>query len=168
MVSKTCCFYKILNNQAPDYLYRLLSPPNKHCNTPSYSKIRQIFCRTETFSNSFLSQTIKQWNKLDIWICQAPSYSVFRKALLNFIWPTVNSTFGTNDDSGLKLLAHLRVGFSNLREHKSKHNFPDTLNPLCSCSLDTEDIYHCFICCQNLSNNRNVLFNGLNAITQRF
>ena len=47
------CFYKIFNNQAPAYLYSLLSPPNRHCNTRKYSKIRQFFCRTETFSNSF-------------------------------------------------------------------------------------------------------------------
>ena len=27
---RPCCFYKILNNQAPAYLYSLLSPPNRH------------------------------------------------------------------------------------------------------------------------------------------
>ena len=115
---RLCSFYKILKNQAPAYRYSLLSPPNKHYNTRKYSKIRQIFCRTETFSNSFLPQTIKEWNKLDTSICQAPSYSAFRKALLDFIRPTANSTFGTNDVSGLKLLTRLRVGFSHLREHK--------------------------------------------------
>ena len=52
---RLCCFYKILNNQTPGYLYSLLSPPNRHYNTRKYSKIRQIFCRTETFSNSFFA-----------------------------------------------------------------------------------------------------------------
>ena len=112
---RLCCFYKILNNQIAGYLYSLLSPPNRDYNTSKYSKIRQIFCRTETFSNSFLPQTIREWNKLDTSICQAPSYSVFRKALLDFIRPTANSTFGTNDASGSKLLTRLRVGFSHLR-----------------------------------------------------
>ena len=135
----------ILNNQTPGYLYSLFSRPSRHYNTRKYSKIRQIFCRTETFSNSFLLQTIREWNKLDTSICQAPSYSVFRKALLDFIRPTANSTFGTNDVSGLKLLTRLRVGFSHLREHKFKHNFQDTLNPLCPCSLDAEDTYHIFM-----------------------
>ena len=82
---RLCCFYKILNNQAPAYLFSLLSPPNRHYNTRKYSKVRQIFCRTETFSNSFLPQTIREWKKLDTSICQAPPYSVFRKALLGFI-----------------------------------------------------------------------------------
>ena len=127
---RLCCFYKILNNQTPAYLYSLLSPPNKHYNTRKYSKIKQIFCRTETFSNSFLPQTIREWNKLDTSICQAPSYSVFCKALLDFIRQTANSTFETNDVSGLELFIRLCVVFSHLREHKLKYNFQDKLNSL--------------------------------------
>ena len=161
---RLCCFYKILNNQTPGYLYSLLVPPNRDYNTRRYTKFRQVFCRTETFSNSFLPQTIKEWNKLDTSICQAPSYSAFRKALLDFIRPTANSTFGTNDVSGLKLLTRLRVGFSHVREHKFKHNFQDTLNPLCPCSLEAEDTYHFFMRCQSFSNQRNVLFDDLNSI----
>ena len=61
-----------------------------------------IFDKPNNFSDSFLSQTIREWNKLDTSICQAPSYSVFRKALLDFIRPTANSTLGINDVSGLK------------------------------------------------------------------
>ena len=132
---RLCCFYKILNNQTSCYLYSLLSSPKRHHNTCKYSKLRQIFCRRETFSSCFLPQTIREWNKLDTPICQAPSYPVFRKALLDFIQPTANSTFGTNDVSGLKLLTRLRIGFSHLREHKFKPNFQDTLNLLCPCSL---------------------------------
>ena len=82
---RLCCFYKILNNETPGYLYSLLSPPNRHYNTRKYSNIKQIFYRTETFSNLFLPQTIREWNKLDSLICQAPSYSAFCKALLDFI-----------------------------------------------------------------------------------
>ena len=157
---RLCCFYKILNNQTPGYLYSLLSPPNRHYNRRKYCKIRQIFCRTETFSNSFLPLTIREWNTS---ICQAPSYSVFRKALLDFIRPTANSTFGTNDVSGLKLLTRLRVGFSHLREHKFKHNFQDTSNLLCPCSLEAEDTYQFSMRCQNFSNQRNVFFDDLHS-----
>ena len=135
-----------------------------HYNTCYYSKIKQIFCRTETFNNSFLPQTIREWNKLDNSICKVSSYSVFPKALLDFTQPTVNSTFGTNDVSGLKLLIYLRVGFIHLREHKYKNNLQDTLHPLCSCSLEAEDIYQFFIRSKNFSNQRNVLFDDLIAI----
>ena len=111
-----------------------------------------------------MPQTISEWNKLDTSICQAPSYSVFRKALLNFIQPTANSTFGINDISGLKLLTHFRVRFSHHREHKFKHNFQDTLNPLCPCSLKAENTNHFFMHCQNISYQQNVLFDDLNLI----
>ena len=111
-----------------------------------------------------MPQTIKEWNKLDTTICQASSYSAFRKALLGFIRPTANTTFGTNDVSGLELLTRLRVGFSHLREHKCKHNFQDTLNPLCPCFLEAEDTYNFFMRCQSFSNQRNVLFDDLNSI----
>ena len=164
---RLCCFFKILNNQAQGYLYSLHLSPNRQYNTRKYSKIRQIFCRTETFSNSFLPQTIREWNKFDTSICQAPSYSVFCKTLFDFIRPTANSTFGTNNPSGLKLLTRLRVSFSHLREHKFKHNFQDTLNPLCSCSLEAEGTYYLFMRCQNFSNQRNVLFDDLNSINLR-
>ena len=109
-----------------------------------------------------------QWNKLDTSICQAPSYSVFRNALLDFMQPTANSTFGSNV-SGLKLLTRLRVGFSHLRQHKFKHNFQGKLNRLFLCSLVAED-YHLFMCCQHFSNQQNalfaqnVLFDDLNSI----
>ena len=82
----------------------------------------------------------------------------------HFIRSTANSTFGTNDVSSLKLLTRLRVGFSHLREHKFKHNFQDTLNPLCPCSLEVEDTYQFFMRCQNFSNQQNVLFDDLNSI----
>ena len=61
-------------------------------------------------------------------------------------------------------MTHLRVGFSHLREHKFKHDFQETLNPLCSCSLEAEGTYHFFMCCQNFSNQRNILFDNLNSI----
>ena len=130
-------------------------------NTRKYSKIRQIFYRTETFSNYFLPQTIREWNKPYTSICQAPLYSVFPKALLDFTRPTTNSTVGTNDVSGLKLLIRLRVDFNHLREHKFKPNFQDRLNPLCPWSRRHLSL---FMRCQNSSNQRNVLFGDLNAI----
>ena len=93
--------------------------------------------------------------ELHISICQAPSNSVFHKALLDFIWSTANSTFG-NNVSGLKKFIRLGVGFSHLREHKLKQNFQDTLNPLYPCPLKAEGTYRW-----------NVLFDDLNSINSK-
>ena len=57
--------------------------------------------------------------------------------LLNFIRPIGNRTYKIYDPLEIKLLARLRLDFSHLSEHKFRHNFADSLNPLCSCSLQT-------------------------------
>ena len=100
------------------------------------------------------------------WYLNLPSSFILHicKALLDFVRPTANSTFGTNDVSALKLLTRLRVGFSHLRKHNFKHIFQDTLNRLCPCSLKAKDTYHFFMHCQNFSNQRNVLFYYLSLI----
>ena len=41
--------------------------------------------------------------------------------------------------------ARLRLGVSHLREHKCKHSFQDTLNPLCSCELNIESTSSYFL-----------------------
>ena len=69
--------------------------------------------------------------------------------LLNFIKPIGNSTYKIYDTLGMKLLTRLRLGFSHLSEHKFRHNFADSRNPLCSCSLETESTLHFFLRCQN-------------------
>ena len=56
---------------------------------------------------------------------------MFRKKLLAFIRPLGNDTYGIYDPLGVRLFNRLRLGYSHLREHKFRHNFTDTLNPLC-------------------------------------
>ena len=64
----------------------------------------------------------------------------------------------------MKLLTRLRLGFSHLFEHKFRHNFADSLNPLCSCSLETESTLHFFLRCQNYTILRRALMNDLKNI----
>ena len=89
---------------------------------------------------------------------------MFREKLLTFTRPLENDTCGIHDLLGVRLLNRLRLGFSHLREHKFRHNFADTLNPLCSCSLETEDTEHYFLRCQNNLSFRTTLMNDLNNI----
>ena len=44
------------------------------------------------------------------------------------------------------------------------HNFQDTLNPLCDCSLNIESTEHFFLHCLNFDEERQDLFNNLNDI----
>ena len=161
---KLCLFYKIYCNQSPLYLYNLIPTLNRTYNTRNDNKIPQIRYRTKRFSSTFLPSTISDWNNLDIHIRQSESLGKFKSNLLKFIRPTPNSLFSVRDKSGLKLLTRLRLGLSHLREHKFNHNFQDTLNPLCPCSLETESVSHYFLRCHNYTDLRMNLKNELRQI----
>ena len=109
-----------------------------------------------SFKNSFLPYAIKEWNKLDPEIRNGETYASFRKILLNFIRPTGNSTYTYN------LLTRLRLGFNHLSKHRFRHNFAGSLNPLCSCSLETT--LHFFLRCQNYTTLRRSLMTDLKNI----
>ena len=83
--------------------------------------------------------------------------------LLNFIRPIGNSTENIYNPLGIKLLTRLRLGFSHLSEHEFRHNFGDSLDPLCSCSLETESTLH-FLRCQNYNALRRALMTDLKNI----
>ena len=107
---------------------------------------------------------LNEWNKLDPDIRNLDSHKMFRKKLLNFIRPSEKSIFNIYDPQGSKLLNRLRNGFSHLREHKFRHNFAGTVNPLCSCALETESTDNFFLCCQNYVSFRTALVNELSSI----
>ena len=75
-----------------------------------------------------------------------------------------NDTHGIYDPLGVRLLIRLRLGFSHLRERKFRHNFADTLNPLCLCSPEIEDTEHYFLRCQSNLSFFPTLMNDLNNI----
>ena len=92
------------------------------------------------------------------------TYAFFQKMLLNFIRLIGNSTYKIYYLLGIKLLTRLRFGFSHLSEHSFRHNFADSLNPLCSCSLETESTLHFFLRCQYYTTLRRALMTDLKDI----
>ena len=82
--------------------------------------------------------------------------------------PIPNPTYAICNKKGLKYLTRLRLRLSHLREHKFKHNFQDTINPLCNCSLSVESIEHYFLDCANFNDHRHVLMNSLFNIDNSF
>ena len=84
---------------------------------------------------------------------------------LAFIRPSKNSTFHYHCPDGLKLITRLRLGSSHLRFHKFKHNFQDTLNPICSCG-NVETNIHYLLHCLIFSDEKLTPFNKLQSIDQ--
>ena len=77
------------------------------------------------------------------------------------IRPKECSIYNIIDPYGLKLLTRLRVNLSHLREHKFRHNFLNTLNPLCSCMLETESTGHYLLRCPFYADVRKTLFDNI-------
>ena len=77
-------------------------------------------------------------NSIIIYFCNA-----FKK----FLRPVEGKISNVHDPFRMKNLTRLRLGFSHLREHKFRHGFKDTLNPLCSCSIEAEITTHYFLRC---------------------
>ena len=109
-----------------------------------------MYCITEYFANSFFPYTIKVWNNVSAEIPKSVSYEVFKNLLLKFIRPSPNSLFNVSDSLRIKLLTRLHLGLSHLREHNFNHNFQGTINPICSCSLESESTAH-FLCASKTS-----------------
>ena len=103
----------------------------------SYS-IPPIKVRHDYFKNSFFLSAITEWNKLDLNIRNSASLNTFKKKLRNFTQPCANSIFDIHNPLGIKLLTRLRLGLSHLHEHKFRHCFQNTLNPLWESGKDIE------------------------------
>ena len=147
---------------SPNYLYNYLSTVNQFYQTRSSDKrFLHMCCRTEYFGNSFFPYTIKEWNNLSPEIGKSVSYKVFKNSLLKFKRPSPDSLFNVSDSLGIKLLTRLRLDLSHLREQQFNHNFQDTINPLCSCRLESESTNHFFLHCQNFMNLCKCLLNEL-------
>ena len=63
---------------------------------------------------------------------------IIKKSLSEFIRPSPISIFDIYNPYGIKLLTRLRLGLSQLRGHKFKHGFNDTINPIYICGGDVE------------------------------
>ena len=135
--------------------------------TRNKEKICNFPTRTDLFSFSFFPCTIHDWNTLDPSICASESLSIFKSKLLKFIRPKPCPSYGIHDPLGLKYLTRLRLGFSHLREHKFRHNFQDTINPLCPCNLESETTSHYLLRCTFFTCHRKELFDSLELIDPR-
>ena len=90
------------------------------------------------------------------------SYKIVHIYLTNIEeFPVERKIFNINDPFAIKMLKKLRLGFSNPCEHKFGYGFKDTLNPLCSCSIEVETTTHYFLRFHFNNSNRDTRMNDL-------
>ena len=84
------------------------------------------------------------------------SFEVSKKRVLSFIRPMPNYIYNIHNPLAVKYLTRLTIGFNHLKEHKFKHNFPDSIDHMCSCSSGTETVV--FPPPRNFNTQRQTLF----------
>ena len=149
-----------MNGLLPSYLQSYLS----HYNYGEYqtrsacqNKMKTLSGRTKAFNSSFYPYSIKQWCALSDEIRNIVSVNKFKETTISFIRLKENSVFAIHDTKGLKLLTRLRLNFSHLNEHKFRHGFKDTVDPMCRCGLETETTLHFLLRCRLYSTIRTEL-----------
>ena len=140
--------------------------------TPNYrtrnaDDVPSFNIRHNFFKNSFFPSAVIEWNKLDSRLRKVKSFTDFKKNILSFIRLKANSVFNCNSSKGLKFVTRLRLGLSHLREHKFKHSFQGSINPLCSCSLDVESTIHYFLHCSQFRIERHTLLDKISQIDNK-
>ena len=159
---KLCCFFKILKNKLPDYLFRIIPQRSSSYITRNSDEIPLFKTKHNFYKNSFFPSTTIEWNNLDQDLRNSESYTLFCSSILKFIRPPPNTFYDCQNIMGIKLVTRLRLGLSHLREHKFKHKFQDTLNPLCSCGIDVESSTYFLLQCPSYINERFTLMSNLN------
>ena len=159
---KLSFLYNIIANQSPSYLFNVISRKNTSRPTRGSDKVPILGAEYNFFQNSYFPATIKEWNRLYIDIRKSDSISIFKKGILSFITPLPNKVSNSHKVRGLKLLTRLWLGLSYLRYNKFKHNFLDTINPLCSCGSDiVTSLHFFFLHCPNIIECRNTLLSKI-------
>ena len=153
----------------PLYTKEPIPPPHQsQYSLRNQDVVGRIGARTEKFQSSFYPNCISEWNKLDPEIRITPSIAAFKSKLLSIIRPPAKPVFGIHDPLGLSYLSQIRVGLSKLNFHKFKHNFKDTINPMCPTNDGIEDTEHFLLHCPSFNIQRRDLLAGVSEVLQPF
>ena len=146
------------------YLYSYLNFPsqiNYPLRSVSVSIIKPLLSRTKSFTNTFFSYCINEWNNLTVEIRNSKSVSTLNKSI-----KCENSLFLIYDLLGVKLLTCLL--FSHLNELKFRHAFGNTINAICAYGSEVETTEHFLLRCDPYSAQRLELFENLEKVDASF
>ena len=120
--------------------------------------------RHDFLKNFFFSSTGIEWNKIDKNIQKSDSFNNFKKGILKFIWPSQNRVYNCHNPKAIKLSTRLRIGLSHIHQHKFKHSFQHTLNPICNCGQNIETASHYVLHCPDYLHERKTFLNTVSFI----
>ena len=157
-----CSFYKAFKNESLRYLFNIIPIGKPAYSTRNHVNIPLFKTNHNFFKNSFFPSTIIEWNNLDPNLRN--SDGTFKNPIVKFIRPSPNSVFECHNSQGIKFLARLRLGLNHLLEHKFKHSFQDSPNPLCKCGAEVESTKHFLRHCPIYNKDRSSLLRTIRNI----
>ena len=113
--------------------------------------------------NIFNKYIVSEKKKKTVFLYLFCIYFVF--ILYLFVFCT---KFCIYDQLGVNLVTRLRLQFSHFNEHKFRHGFSDTINPMCACGTKIEITEHFLLRCQFYSTQRLELFENLKKVEPNF
>ena len=132
-------FSKIVNKDAPEYLFELLPDTvGTRRNLRNAADFQSIYCRTERYRSSFLPSCVNQWKNY--------TPNEHKKLFSNPLF-----YYGKRETS--VKLAQLRMGCSKLNAHLKDLHVVDS--ETCACGHNMEDTSHYLLSCPLYINERN-------------
>ena len=110
---KLCLFFKIIKNQSPKYPFQLIPTARESYMTRHKNRIPLLNIKHDYLKISFFSSTIIEQNNLDSNIKNSESLTIFKKHILAFIRPAVNSTFHCHRSCRFKINYKVNARFKS-------------------------------------------------------
>ena len=147
---RMCLYYKIINGLTPSYLTQCISNIPANC--------------TNRYYMSFFPYCKAYWDNMDENTKNSLNHNIFKSKILRTIRPKENFIPECNGNKYLSALTRLRVGHSDLRADRFRHNF-NCLSPICLCNTGHETAEHFFLKCPLYIAHRIHLFLNLLDLT---
>jgi len=122
------------------------------------TKIRGIGFNTTFYKSTFLPNTIKDWNELNVNLRTIGNISLFRKSLRKSLYKNeAKKLFQTFNKPMSKHITQMRMGLSALRDQLFSYGIVN--DPVCQyCFSEIEDPCHFLLRCSEFSNKQAELF----------
>ena len=119
---RLCHLFQLRQSKTPEYLFNEIPPEQQilyMIRNPRNDDPK--VCRTERFSNSYVNNTVYEFNLLESVIKDSKSISEFKRRLLSLIRPVKRPVFLHSSATTVKHLTQLRLQFSPLNAHRFRH-----------------------------------------------
>ena len=161
--------HRIVSNQAPNYLQRLvpqMGPGRLRYTLRNDEELRIFHPRLTCFRESFFPKTTREWNAIgndELKSCE--SHKIFKSIIRSMYLPKKScKLFILGDVVTAKHMARMRMGLNHLNYYLHCIGVKD--NPSCSlCNLnDIEDVIHFMLICPQFRCQRTELYKAINTI----